>query len=153
MKFDSPFYEFAREAKERKEYALGNLGGNGMIPHDLWRRIVPIARDITGNNNVADMVLLYSYLIANVNGQPDNDRYMAAFPNVSTIAAETGIGKNRIAPLADALEAVGLLKTTYDYSSNKREKLYYPQYYTALGDAEIYERLAEWWRKQTAKKR
>jgi hypothetical protein len=144
------FIDFAREAEQRREHAL-NTGNNGMIPHDLWRRIIPIAREYDDKNT--DMAVLYSYLIANVNGQPDNDRYMSAFPSVKRIAAETRIGQNRIAPLADALEAVGLLKTAYDYSSNKREKLYYPQYYTTLSDDEIRANLAEWKRRQDEKKR
>ena len=138
------FSKYALEAKQRRDYALAN-GNNGMIPHDLWRRIIPIAREF--DRGLADMALLYSYLIANVNGQPENDRYMSAFPSVVIIVKETGIGKNRVAPLSDALEAVGLLSTTYDYTGNKRDKLYYPQYYSSLTDEEIRSRLAEWKRK------
>ncbi|WP_412675287.1 helix-turn-helix domain-containing protein [Bacillus nakamurai] len=115
------------------------LTGNAPIPHDLWRRLVPIAREYEkGNGAIAQ---LYTYLLAHVNGKPDNDRYMSAFPSVEKIAEDTGIGRNRIARLANVLEAVGLLKTAYDYASNKREKLYYPQYYSALSDAEIRRRL------------
>lgn len=149
------FMHLAEESLNRKEFAMqknNGLSGNGMIPHDLWRRVIPIAREYSGSS-IADMALLYSYLISNVNGQPDNDRYMSAFPSVDKIAAETGIGRNRIAPLSDALEACGLLKTAYDYSSNKREKLYYPQYYTMLTDDEIHENMSEWKRQQDAKKR
>lgn len=138
------FAHLAQEAKSRHDYAqsAGNgLTGNGMIPHDIWRRIIPIAREY--DRGLADMVLLYSYLIANVNGQPANDRYMSAFPSVETIANDTRIGRNRIARLSDALEAVGLLKTAYDYTGNKRDKLYYPQYYSALTDEQIRANLAE----------
>ncbi|ETT41417.1 hypothetical protein C162_26085 [Paenibacillus sp. FSL R7-269] len=83
------------------------------------------------------MAALYTYLLAMVNGQPDNDRYMSAFPSVQRIADETGIGRNRVKPLCDVLEAVGLVKSAMDYTSNKRDKLYYPQYYSELSDAQI----------------
>ncbi|KXZ17739.1 hypothetical protein AXI58_18550 [Bacillus nakamurai] len=136
------FEHLAREALQRKAYAMqkeNGLTGNAPIPHDLWRRLVPIAREYEkGNGAIAQ---LYTYLLAHVNGKPDNDRYMSAFPSVEKIAEDTGIGRNRIARLANVLEAVGLLKTAYDYASNKREKLYYPQYYSALSDAEIRRRL------------
>lgn len=139
------FASYAQEASRRKEAAL-QAGYNGMIPHDLWRRLIPIAREY-GGKRVADMALLYSYLVANVNGQPENDRYMSAWVSVDKIVAETGIGKNRVAPLADALEAVGLLKTAYDYTGNKRNKLYYPQYYSALSDEEVRSNMTEWSRR------
>ncbi|MEK4630562.1 helix-turn-helix domain-containing protein [Solibacillus sp. FSL R7-0682] len=128
------FMHYANAAKQRKEKAL-DVGKNGMIPHDLWRRFIPIAMEYDRGN--ADMALLYSYLIAKVNGQPDNDRYMSAFPSVDRIAEDTRISRNRIAKLSNALEACGLLVTAYDYAANRREKLYYPQYYSELTDAEV----------------
>jgi acetate kinase len=148
------FTQYAEEAKKRKDFSLNKdngLSGNGMVPHDLWRRIIPIAREYDKGN--VDMVMLYSYLVANVNGQSDNDRYMSAFTSVDRIAADTGIGRNRIAQLSDALESVGLLKTVYDYTSNKREKLYYPQYYSTFTDDELHGRMTEWRRNLDAKKR
>ncbi|WP_326069961.1 helix-turn-helix domain-containing protein [Bacillus subtilis] len=136
------FEHLAREALQRKAYAMqkeNGLTGNAPVPHDLWRRLVPIAREYEkGNGAIAQ---LYTYLLAHVNGKVDNDRYMSAFPSVDKIAEDTGIGRNRIARLANVLEAVGLLKTAYDYASNKREKLYYPQYYSGLSDAEVRRRL------------
>ncbi len=147
------FSQYALEAEQRKEFALqkGNgLTGYGIVPHDLWRRIIPIARQYDKGNG--DMATLYSYLVANVNGQPENDRYMSAFKSVETIAAETGLSRNRIAPLSNALEAVGLLKTVYDYTGNKREKLYYPQYYSDLTDEQMHENMAEWKRIEDAKR-
>lgn len=149
------FASYAVEALQRKEFALkkdNGLSGNGMIPHDLWRRHIPIAREY-GGKRMADMALLYSYLIANVNGQRDNDRYMSAWPSVSTIVAETGLNKNRVAPLSDALEAVGLLKTAYDYTGNKRNKLYFPQYYSTLTDNEVHANMVEWKRIDDARKK
>lgn len=148
------FTQYALEAKRRRDYSMREhtgLTGYGTIPHDLWRRIIPIARQY--DKGIVDIALLYSYLIANVNGQPENDRYMSAFKSVESIAAETGIGRNRVRPLADALEAVGLLKTAYDYAGNKRDKLYYPQYYSDFTDEQIHANMAEWKRKQDAKKR
>lgn len=136
------FTHYAVEAEQRKNYAMqreNGLSGNGMIPHDLWRRVVPIAREYDKSN--ADIALLYSYLVSNVNGDRGNDRYMSAFTSVDRIAADTGIGRNRVAKLSSVLEASGLLRTAYDYSSNKRDKLYYPQYYTVLSDDEIRRKL------------
>lgn len=147
------FASLASEAAQRKDFALqrdNGLTGNGMIPHELWRRHIPICREY-GGKRIADMALLYSYLIANVNGQRENDRYMSAWTSVGTIVADTGLNKNRVAPLSDALEAVGMLKTAYDYTGNKRNKLYFPQYYSTLTDDEIHANMVEWKRKDDAK--
>lgn len=89
----------------------------------------------------ASIFALYGYLLAHANGDSANERYMSAWPTVATIAGATGIGHNRVARLADVLEAVGLLRTRYDYRGNKRTKLYYPQYYSTLTDDEIVARL------------
>ena len=136
------FEHLAREALQRKAYAMqkeSELTGNAPIPHDLWRRLVPIAREYEkGNGAIAQ---LYTYLLAHGNGRPNNDRYMSAFPSTDRIAEETGIGRNRIARLAKVLEAVGLLKSAYDYTLSRRNKLYYPQYYSDLSDEEIRRRL------------
>jgi biotin operon repressor len=136
------FEKLAEEALQRKKYAMekdNGLSGNAPIPHDLWRRLVPIAREYEKGNGA--MAQLYTYLLAYVNGRPDNDRYMSAFPSTDKIAEETGIGRNRIARLAKVLEAVGLLKTAYDYTLSRRNKLYFPQYYSDLSDEEIRRRL------------
>ncbi|WP_255289107.1 hypothetical protein [Bacillus cereus] len=55
------FEYLANEAIQRKEYAMapGNgLTGNAPIPHDLWRRIIPIAREYDKAN--ASIAQLYS---------------------------------------------------------------------------------------------
>ncbi|AHV98998.1 hypothetical protein [Paenibacillus sabinae] len=128
------FRALAEEAAHKKSTCL-DRGHYAPVPHDLFRRLIPIAREYDKGN--VHMAALYTYLLAMVNGQPDNDRYMSAFPSVQRIADETGIGRNRIKPLCDVLEAVGLVKSAMDYTSNKRDKLYYPQYYSALTDEEI----------------
>lgn len=128
------FRDLGHEAARRKSACL-ERGHYAPIPHDLFRRLVPIAREYDKGN--VHMAALYTYLLAMVNGQPDNDRYMSAFPSVQRIADETGIGRNRVKPLCDVLEAVGLVKSAMDYTSNKRDKLYYPQYYSELSDAQI----------------
>jgi acetate kinase len=136
------FKQLAKEATERKAFSLrddNGLTGYATVPHDLYRRLVPIAREYAKGN--ADIVLVYTYLLSNVNGQRENDRYMSAFTSVDRIAADTGIGRNRIAKLSNVLEAVGLLKTAYDYTSNKRDKLYYPMYYSGLTDEQIRQNL------------
>jgi acetate kinase len=145
------FKLLATEAKQRKDHSMrknNGLSGNAPIPHDLYRRLVPIAREYEKGN--ADMVLLYTYLLANVNGKKDNDRYMSAFTSVDRIAADTGIGRNRIAKLSNVLEAVGLVKTAYDYASNKRDKLYFPQYYSELSDETIRRNLDVIYGKETS---
>lgn len=128
------FRDLGYEAARRKSACL-ERGHYAPIPHDLFRRLVPIAREYDKGN--VHMAALYTYLLALVNGQPDNDRYMSAFPSVQRIADETGIGRNRVKPLCDVLEAVGLVKSAMDYTSNKRDKLYYPQYYSELTDEVI----------------
>lgn len=134
------FRRLASESLRRKTDCL-ERGHYAPVPHDLYRRIIPIAREYDKGN--AHIAALYTYLLSLVNGQPDNDRYMSAFPSVQRIADETGIGRNRIRPLCDVLEAVGLVKSAFDYTSNKRDKLYYPQYYCELSDGEIRARLDE----------
>lgn len=132
------FKHLAEEAERKKALSLSKdsgLGGNGQVPHDLWRRIIPIAREY-GKSNV-DIMLLYTYLVANVNGEKENDRYMAAFPSVEKIAQDTGLSRNRLPKLSKILVASGLLKTVYDYTGFKRQKLYYPQYYTDYSDEQI----------------
>lgn len=140
------FAKLAQEAERRKEYSFredAGLTGYGTIPHDLWRVYIPIAQEY-GGRRMGDMALLYSYLMSNVNGQRSNDRYMSAWASVDSIVENTGIGVNRVSALADALEAVGLLVTAYDYTGNKRNKLYYPQYYSDLTDEEVHANMGEW---------
>lgn len=132
------FRELGHEASRRKSAFL-DRGHYAPVPHDLFRRLIPIAREYDKSN--AHIATVYTYLLSMVNGQPDNDRYMSAFPSVQRIADETGIGRNRVKPLCDVLEAVGLVKSAMDYTSNKRDKLYYPQYYSELTDEQIRGRL------------
>ncbi|MEI4801992.1 helix-turn-helix domain-containing protein [Bacillus sp. FJAT-51639] len=138
------FSHLATEATQRKEYAMspGNgLTGNAPIPHDLWRRIIPIVREYDKAN--VSIAQLYSYLLAYVNGNKENNRYMSAFPSVDKIAEETGIGRNRIAKLSNVLVAGGLIKTAYDYMTNKRDELYFSMYYSSLTEDEIRRNLDE----------
>src|SRR5699024_2122518 len=94
------------------------------------------------DKRATNMAQLYSYLIAYVNGNPDNDRYMCAFSSVKTINEDTGLGVNSIPLLSEMLVAVELLVTTYDYVDVRKKKLYNPQYYTELTDGQIRQRLA-----------
>jgi hypothetical protein len=128
------FRDLGHEAARRKSAFL-DRGHYAPVPHDLFRRLIPIAREYDKSN--AHIATVYTYLLSMVNGQTDNDRYMSAFPSVQRIADETGIGRNRIKPLCDVLEAVGLVKSAMDYTSNKRDKLYYLQYYSDLTDEQI----------------
>lgn len=136
--------EYAMEAEQKKAYALkkgSGLTGNAPVTHDLWRTIVPIAREFDDSNVAISM--LYTYLLAYTNGQKENDWYMAAFTSIESIAKDLKIGKGRIKRLADVLVAVGLLKTAYNYYGRKKNKLYYPQYYSTLTTDEMRENLRE----------
>lgn len=142
--------EKASKAEQKKAYVLkkGNdLTGSAPVIHDLWRTIVPIAREFDKKN--VDIGALYSYLLAHTNGQRDNDWYMAAFTSVDKIAADLMIGKNRINQLSKVLEAVGLLETAYNYAGRKKNKLYYPQYYSALTSDEMRANLRELYSKSS----
>ncbi|MEH6868938.1 hypothetical protein [Bacillus safensis] len=142
--------EKASKAEQKKAYVLkkGNdLTGSAPVIHDLWRTIVPIAREFDRRN--VDIGALYSYLLAHTNGQRDNDWYMAAFTSVDKIAADLMIGKNRINQLSKVLEAVGLLETAYNYAGRKKNKLYYPQYYSALTQDEMRANLRELYSKSS----
>jgi biotin operon repressor len=141
------FRYLAESSAQRKQYAMkadNGLTGNAPVPHDLWRRIIPITREYDKGN--VDIAKLYTYLLAHVNGDKTNNRYMSAFPSVEKIAEDIGVSRNRVRKLTDVLEAVGLVKTAYDYTLNKREKLYYPQYYSALSDDDIRRNLDELYR-------
>ncbi|WP_240688356.1 hypothetical protein [Bacillus sp. 005/A4HT-01/001] len=136
--------ETAGRAEQKKAYVLkkGNdLTGSAPVIHDLWRTIVPIAREFDKRN--VDIGALYSYLLAYTNGQTDNNWYMAAFTSVDTIASDLMIGRNRINHLSKVLEAVGLLETAYNYAGRKKNKLYYPQYYSTLTPDEMRANLRE----------
>lgn len=127
-----------KRAAARKQ-ACFSAGGNAPVPHDLYRRLIPLVRQY--DKGYGDIAQLYLYLLANVNGQPDNPRYMSAWPSVIKIAADTGIGRNRVPRLAGVLEAVGLIEVDYEQQATKRLKFYYPQYYSTLTDDEIHSRL------------
>jgi hypothetical protein len=132
------FTDMANESAWKKRRAMekdNGLTGNAPVPHDLWRKVVPIAKEFE-RGNVA-VAALYSYLLAHVNGNADNDRYMSAFTSVDRLAEDMCVGKNRVSLLSDILVAVGLLKTVYDYAGNRKEKLYYPQYYTTQTEDEM----------------
>lgn len=146
--------EKASKAEQKKAYVLkkGNdLTGSAPVIHDLWRIIVPIAREFDKKN--VHIGALYSYLLAHTNGQKENDWYMAAFTSVDTIATDLMIGRNRIAHLSAVLEAVGLLETAYNYGGGKRNKLYYPQYYSALTQDEMRANLRELYSKSSTSDR
>src|SRR5690625_4930053 len=115
--------ELAQQALNGKERAHGAYAP---LPHEIGRDILP--QLVARNKKDRDAIVLYVYLLAHVNGQPDSDRYMSAWPTVDKIAADTGIDKNRISKLAALLEDRGLIRCEYVYSRNKREKLYYPMY-------------------------
>lgn len=127
-----------QRAGRRKQEAL-TAGHYQPLPNDLWRRLVPLARKY--DKGYADIATLYTYLLAHVNGQHGTAQYMSAWPSVQTIAADTGIGRNRVPKLAAVLEAVGLLEVAYEQRGVRRLKRYYPLYYSTLSDAEVHANL------------
>lgn len=115
--------ELARQALAGKQRAHNAYAP---LSHEIGREILP--KLVAQDKKNRDAIVLYVYLLSHVNGQPDSDRYMSAWPTLETIAKETGIDRNRISKLAGLLEQNGLIRSVYEYSRNKREKLYYPMY-------------------------
>lgn len=139
------FKELSQEAAYRKHQSLqeeNGLGGYAPLLHDFSRRILPILVEYDSKNR--DVIVLYNYILSKTNGDPENDRYMAAFPSNKTINAESGVPINRLAHISNILEACGMIKTIQDRSPNGRnQKLYYPQYYSDVPEYIIRIRMEE----------
>jgi uncharacterized protein related to proFAR isomerase len=118
---------FVAQALQRKQAALqAQESGYAPLPNNIGRDFLP--RIVAQDKRNRDAIVLYVYLLAHVNGQAENPRYMSAWPTVEKIAEDTGIDKNRLTHLCRILTEAGILATDYIYSLNKREKLYYPLY-------------------------
>jgi hypothetical protein len=104
-----------RQLLETKNFEMYNL--------DLMRKVFPriIAehdRQVDRKQRkpqIRDIVSLYFYLLSYVDGKHTredgtrSDRFGASFPSVATISEDLGIAEKRIRPLADILEANGLI--------------------------------------------
>lgn len=95
-----------------------------MYNRDLLRKVFP--RIISECHSVyprkqrkpqiRDIIALYFYLLSYVDGThtradgTPSERFGASFPAVPTIAGDLGIAEKRVKPLADILEANGLIR-------------------------------------------
>lgn len=130
--------DLAGIAVTQKERILGAEGGGFTpIPHTLMRDILPVLRDkpigdkgaLASKTDARDALFLLVYLHGYTNGKSANSEYMWAFPNVKTIAEETGIHRDRIKPLCTLLEREGLLITRMVPRGGNVKKMYLPLYY------------------------
>lgn len=103
---------------------LLNANNYEMFQLDLMRKVFPriIAehdaayRRKQRKPQIRDIITLYFYLLSYVDGTHTrkdgtaNDRFGASFPSIAKITADLGIAEKRIKPLADILEANGLIR-------------------------------------------
>lgn len=122
---DEKLTEEQRMALRQKDAVL-DRGTYATIPHKLYREELVRLGESYSKADARDMVFLYTYLHAYVNGTVGKTAYMWAFPNVAQIAKETGIHKDRIKPLVDAMEAEGLLLTRKIPWYGNTKKMYMP---------------------------
>ena len=115
------------EALRQKESLLAR-GSYAVIPHDIYRVILPELNAKYDGRLARDCIVLYGYLHAYVNGTSGKSEYLWAYPSVDQIVADTGIKRNRVKPLADVLEAEGLLITRKIPWYGNTKKMYMPQY-------------------------
>ncbi|MED3832947.1 hypothetical protein [Peribacillus frigoritolerans] len=119
----------AAEAIRQKERLLSaDNGGYAPIPHFIYRELLPELKDKYDGQKARDCILLYGYMHAYTNGQSANDAYMWAFPNVTQIAADTGIHKDRIKGLIDILVSEGVMATRKIPWYGHTKKMYMPLY-------------------------
>lgn len=105
-----------RQLLEGYNYEMYNL--------DLMRKVFPriiAEHDSQFQRNqrkpqIRDIVALYFYLLSYVDGVhtredgSKSDRFGASFPSVNKIAVDLKIAEKRVKPLADILEANGLIR-------------------------------------------
>lgn len=117
--------QLTEEAIRQKERALSS-GGYAIIPHSIYRNILPELRAKYEGATARDCVLLYGYLHAYVNGQSEGTAYMWAYPTVKQIREDTGIHGDRIKGLIDILVSEGLMKTERIPWYGHTKKMYLP---------------------------
>ncbi|NYV67576.1 hypothetical protein HYI36_20060 [Bacillus sp. Gen3] len=119
---------YASEALRQKESVLA-AGGYAVVPHDIYRVVLPELTAKYDGRTARDCVLLYGYLQAHVNGESGGEAYMWAFPTVDKIVEDTGIKRNRVKPLTDILESEGLLVTRRIPWYGHTKKMFMPLYH------------------------
>lgn len=117
----------AAEAKRQKEGVL-SAGSYAIIPHDIYRKLLPELKDKYDGQTARDCVILYGYMHAYTNGQSEGHAYMWAFPNVTRVAEDTGIHKDRIKGLVDILVSEGVMVTKKIPWHGHTKKMYMPLY-------------------------
>ncbi|MDQ0154925.1 hypothetical protein [Robertmurraya andreesenii] len=119
--------QFAKEALRQKESVLAS-GGYAVVPHDIYRVLLPELKAKYGGQTARDCVVLYGYMHAYTNGQSEGGAYMWAFPSVAQIAEDTGIHKDRIKGLIDILVSEGVMVTRKIPWHGHAKKMYMPLY-------------------------
>jgi hypothetical protein len=117
----------AVEANRQKERVL-DAGGYAVIPHDIYRKVLPEMKAKYDGQTARDCILLYSYLHAYVNGQSEGDAYMWAWPTLNQIVEDTGIHRNRVKVLTDILVSERLLVTQKVPWHGHTKKMFLPLY-------------------------
>lgn len=117
----------AAEALRQKERLLA-AGKYAIIPHDVYRSLLPELKAKYDGQTARDCVVLYGYMHAYTNGQSEGSAYMWAFPNVVQIADDTGIHKDRIKGLIDILVSEGVMQTKKIPWYGHTKKMYLPLY-------------------------
>jgi hypothetical protein len=113
-------------ALQQKKRVLDD--GYTPTPHYIYRDLLPELVAKYDGMTARDCIVLLGYFHAYVNGESNKDTYMWAYPNVSQIAANTGIDGNRVAPLVNVLETEGLLITKKITWNGHQKKMYMPLY-------------------------
>lgn len=114
------------ESMRQKERLL--QGGYAPIPHFIYRELLPELKAKYDGQKARDCLTLYMYVHAYVNGQSEQQAYLWAFPNVTQIAEDTGIHKDRIKGLFDILVSEGVMITRKIPWYGHTKKMYMPLY-------------------------
>lgn len=132
---ESQYTPEQRESMRQKSDLLA-AGGYAIIPHDIYRVILPELNAKYDGRLARDCIVLYGYLHAYTSGETGKAAYLWAYPTVDQIVEDTGIKRNRVKPLADVLEAEGLLLARKIPWNGHTRKLYMPMY-RRKGDDEM----------------
>jgi hypothetical protein len=117
----------ASEALRQKDHVL-SAGSYAIIPHDIYRKLLPDLKAKYDGQTARDCVVLYGYMHAYTNGQSEGSAYMWAFPTVDQIIEDTGIHRNRIKGLTDILVHEGIMMTKKIPWYGHTKKMYMPLY-------------------------
>lgn len=105
-----------RQLLEGKNYEMYNLA----LVRKVFPRIIAESDSVSQRKQrkpqIRDVIALYFYLLSYVDGThtradgSQNERLGASFPSIVKISSDLGIAEKRIKPLADILEANGLIR-------------------------------------------